>query len=227
MLISRISRRISTGTVGRPPRRLDFQRQYDLNPARCQRTMVSGFERRELRWHRAGFLRYWRWKWHRRGGRPQIVTELRALIRQMSTENLLWGAPRIHGELLKLGFSVAHAIRLFDLAFCVTLLTFGSLVMHLDIDTLRTMTLVTLAFNGQAVFYVVRERRRLWSSRPSLMVIVSSILDVLIIGTLALRGILMAPLEPSIVASIFAAAIVLACIMDQVKIWLFAHFKMA
>jgi H+-transporting ATPase len=155
------------------------------------------------------------------------VTELRALIRQMSTENLLWGAPRIHGELLKLGFSVAHAIGLFDLAFCVTLLTFGSLVMHLDIDTLRTMTLVTLAFNGQAVFYVVRERRRLWSSRPSLMVIVSSILDVLIIGTLALRGILMAPLEPSIVASIFAAAIVLACIMDQVKIWLFAHFKMA
>src|SRR6202163_3278063 len=43
MLISRISRRISSGTVGRPPRGRDFQRQYDLNPARCQRTMVSGF----------------------------------------------------------------------------------------------------------------------------------------------------------------------------------------
>ena len=57
-------------------------------------------------WHRAGFRRYWRWKSCRRGGRPQIETELRALIRQMSTENLLWGAPRIHGELLKLGFSV-------------------------------------------------------------------------------------------------------------------------
>src|ERR1700680_4675012 len=51
-------------------------------------------------WHRAGFRRYWRWKSCRRGGRPQIETELRALIRQMSTENLLWGAPRIHGELL-------------------------------------------------------------------------------------------------------------------------------
>src|SRR5450830_565540 len=49
-----------------------------------------------VRWHRAGFRRYWRWKSHRRGGRPQIETELRALIRQMSTENLLWGAPRIH-----------------------------------------------------------------------------------------------------------------------------------
>src|ERR1700756_4405837 len=53
-------------------------------------------------WHRDGFRRYWRWKSCRRGGRPQIETELRALIRQMSTENLLWGAPRIHGELLKL-----------------------------------------------------------------------------------------------------------------------------
>src|SRR3982074_2578064 len=55
-------------------------------------------------WHRAGFRRYWRWKSRRRGGRPQIEIELRALIRQMSTENQLWGAPRIHGELLKLGF---------------------------------------------------------------------------------------------------------------------------
>src|ERR1700674_2391383 len=62
-----------------------------------------------LRWHRAGFRRYWRWKSCRRGGRPQIETELRALIRQMSTENLLWGVPRIHGELLKLGFSVAQS----------------------------------------------------------------------------------------------------------------------
>jgi transposase InsO family protein len=60
-------------------------------------------------WHRAGFRRYWRWKSRRRGGRPRIEIELRALIRQMSTENLLWGAPRIHGELLKLGFSVAQS----------------------------------------------------------------------------------------------------------------------
>ncbi len=121
---------------------------------------------------------------------------------------------------------VGIALGLFDLAFCVGLLSFGSLVMHLDIDTLRTMTLVTLALNGQAVFYVVRERRRIWSSQPSLLVVVSSIVDVLIIGTLALGGILMAPLAPSVVAGIFAAAIFLAFIMDQVKVWLFAHFKM-
>jgi transposase InsO family protein len=62
-----------------------------------------------VRWHRAGFRCYWRWKSRRRGGRPPIEAELRALIRQMSRENLLWGAPRIHGELLKLGFELAQS----------------------------------------------------------------------------------------------------------------------
>ncbi len=62
-----------------------------------------------VRWHHAGFRCYWRWKSRPRGGRPQIETNLRALIRQMSIENPLWGAPRIHGELLKLGFDVAQS----------------------------------------------------------------------------------------------------------------------
>jgi transposase InsO family protein len=62
-----------------------------------------------VRWHRAGFRSYWRWKSRSLGGRPQIETDLRALIRQMSIENSLWGAPRIHGELLKLGFEVAQS----------------------------------------------------------------------------------------------------------------------
>ena len=62
-----------------------------------------------VRWHRAGFRRYWRWKSRSAGGRPQIGSDLRALIRQMSFENRLWGAPRIHGELLKLGFKLAQS----------------------------------------------------------------------------------------------------------------------
>jgi transposase InsO family protein len=62
-----------------------------------------------VRWHRAGFRCYWRWKSRPLGGRPQIEADLRALIRKMSVENPLWGAPRIHGELLKLGFSVAQS----------------------------------------------------------------------------------------------------------------------
>src|SRR6201981_187196 len=60
-----------------------------------------------VRWRRAGFRCYWRWKSRSSGGRPQIDTELRVLIRRISIENPLWGAPRIHGELLKLGFEVA------------------------------------------------------------------------------------------------------------------------
>src|SRR6202162_3538670 len=62
-----------------------------------------------VRWRRAGFRCYWRWKSRPLGGRPQIDTELRALIRRMSMENPIWGSPRIHGELLKLGFEVAQS----------------------------------------------------------------------------------------------------------------------
>jgi transposase InsO family protein len=62
-----------------------------------------------VRWHRAGFRRYWRWKSRGRGGRPPIKADLRVLIRRMSVENVLWGAPRIQGELLKLGFTVAQS----------------------------------------------------------------------------------------------------------------------
>jgi hypothetical protein len=62
-----------------------------------------------VRWHRMGFAAYWRWKSCPRGGRPRIAKELRDLIRRMSLENPLWGATKIHGELLKLGIEVAQS----------------------------------------------------------------------------------------------------------------------
>jgi hypothetical protein len=62
-----------------------------------------------IHWHRSGFCCYWRWKSRSLGGRPPIEARLRALIRQMSMNNPLWGATRIHGELLKLGFEVAQS----------------------------------------------------------------------------------------------------------------------
>jgi transposase InsO family protein len=61
-----------------------------------------------IRWHRAGFRLYWRWKSRRRCGRPIVPLEIRRLIREMSVANPLWGAPRIHGELLKLGVDVGQ-----------------------------------------------------------------------------------------------------------------------
>jgi transposase InsO family protein len=62
-----------------------------------------------LRWHRSGFRLYWRWKSRPRVGRPKVPIEIRSLIRRISEENRLWGAPRIHGELLKLGIEVAQS----------------------------------------------------------------------------------------------------------------------
>jgi len=62
-----------------------------------------------IRWHRAGFRMWWRWKSHNLGGRPKVDRELRDLVRRMCEENRLWGAPRVHGELLKLGFTVAQS----------------------------------------------------------------------------------------------------------------------
>ena len=63
-----------------------------------------------VRWHRCGFRRYWTWKSRRRRpGRPGVAPEIRELIRNMSRANPLWGAPRVHGELAKLGISISQA----------------------------------------------------------------------------------------------------------------------
>ena len=69
----------------------------------------SGQPETVVRWHRMGFAAYWRWKSRPLGGRPWIRKEVRDLIRRMSFENPLWGAPKIHGELLKIGIDVAQS----------------------------------------------------------------------------------------------------------------------
>jgi putative transposase len=61
-----------------------------------------------VEWHRKGFRSYWRWR-SCRLGRPKISPDIRDLIRRMSNANPLWGAPRIHGELLKLGIKISQA----------------------------------------------------------------------------------------------------------------------
>jgi hypothetical protein len=62
-----------------------------------------------LSWHRQGFRVYWAWKSRHRSGRPAVPTQIRQLIRTMSVANPIWGAPRIHGELLKLGINISEA----------------------------------------------------------------------------------------------------------------------
>jgi putative transposase len=62
-----------------------------------------------IAWHRRAFRAFWRWKSRGRIGRPAVPPDVRALIRHMSVANPRWGAPRIHGELLKLGVDVSQA----------------------------------------------------------------------------------------------------------------------
>jgi transposase InsO family protein len=88
--------------------RLLFVWVYRLFPAVLNAVTIIRPET-VIRWHRLGFRLYWRWKSRSRGGRPKVPIEVRRLIREMSLTNRLWGAPRIHGELLKLGIEVAQS----------------------------------------------------------------------------------------------------------------------
>src|SRR5229473_1916579 len=88
--------------------RLIFVWLYRLRPSVLSAVVIVQPET-VVRWHREGFRLYWRWKSRARGGRPRIPRDLRDLIREMSLANPLWGAPRIHGELLKLGIELAQS----------------------------------------------------------------------------------------------------------------------
>jgi hypothetical protein len=92
----------------RPADRLIFISLCRLFPALLGAAVIFRPETL-VRWHRSGFRRYWRWKSRRRVGRPAIQTVIRDLVRTVSRENPLRGAPRIHGELLKLGIDVAQS----------------------------------------------------------------------------------------------------------------------
>ena len=116
---------------------------------------------------------------------------------------------------------------LFDLIFCVSCLATGKYALGLDIAALRSFTVVTLVFSGQAVFYVARERRHLWSSRPGPWLVASSIVDLTLIGILATKGILMASLPFAVLAGLFIAAIIFAMSLDVVKLFLFRRFQIA
>ena len=83
-----------------------------------------------------------------------------------------------------------------ELVFCTSVLAFGAYRMGFDIDALRTLAFVVIVFGNQATTYTNRERRRMWSSRPSFWLVVSSVADILIASTLAVGGIAMTPLPP-------------------------------
>jgi H+-transporting ATPase len=110
-----------------------------------------------------------------------------------------------------------------ELGFCTGVLAFGAYGMGFGIGELRTLAFVVVVFGNQATTYTNRERRHLWSSRPSFWLVVSSIADLLIASTLAVGGMAMTPLPLWIVVGTLAAAGFFAVVLDFVKVPVFRH----
>lgn len=128
-----------------------------------------------------------------------------------------WRMGNITGAAIALGLS--------KLAFSSSLLAFGKFQLGLGPIDLQTLAFVTLVFGNQALLYVLRERRHIWSSRPGFWVLASSVADIGIVLALALPGILMGPLPWRLVAAVFAAAAAFALILDQIKRLVTVVFK--
>jgi H+-transporting ATPase len=108
-----------------------------------------------------------------------------------------------------------------ELVFCAGVLFLGLHWLRFDLERLRTLAFVVIVFGNQATTYTNRERRRLWSSRPSRWLALSSAVDIGIAAALAIGGIAMTPLSASVVGATLLAAAVFACLLDQLKLPLF------
>ncbi len=113
------------------------------------------------------------------------------------------------------------------LVFYTSILAIGKFEMRLGIEALRTLSVAAIVYGSQAITYATRERRHLWGLRPTVWLVASSVADLLIISTFAARGIAMAPLPISVLASEFAAAFVFWLILDGLKIPVFARLKIS
>jgi H+-transporting ATPase len=113
------------------------------------------------------------------------------------------------------------------LLFCIAVLAVGKYRMGFGIDTLKTLAMIALVFGSEATLYSIRERRRLWSSRPSHWVVVSTVCDILIISTLVSRGIAMSPLSIFVVGGTLLAAAIFAFVVDFAKVPVFKRLGIA
>jgi H+-transporting ATPase len=113
----------------------------------------------------------------------------------------------------------------FRLLYLVTILSLCWYMLHLSPAQMQTLTFVMLGFAGQGNVYVLRERRRLWSSRPAPIMALASACDVVLMGSLAAGGILMAALPLSIIGMLVAATIVFTLAMDSIKLAVFARLR--
>ncbi len=110
-----------------------------------------------------------------------------------------------------------------QLAFCIAVLAVAKYHLHLSIDALRTVAFIVLVFGGQATIYAIRVRRHLWGTRPSLLLALSSLVDILIAASLAVGGIAMTRLPVSLVLATLAAAAAFSFVLNLVRVPVFAR----
>jgi H+-transporting ATPase len=113
------------------------------------------------------------------------------------------------------------------LSFCTGVLAVAKFILHLENAALPTVAFIVLVFGSQGTIYAVRERRHLWNSRPSLLLAVSSVVDIAIASTLAVAGIAMAPITAAVVGSVLASAVLFALVIDLIKLPIFSHLGIA
>jgi H+-transporting ATPase len=123
--------------------------------------------------------------------------------------------------------SAGVVLGVFFLAFCTAILAFGKFEMGLGVEALRTLSVVAIVYGSQATIYAIRDRRHLWGLRPTNWLLLSSVADLLIISTLANRGIAMAPLPLSVLGGELAAAVAFGLLLNIVKIPVFARLKIS
>ena len=123
--------------------------------------------------------------------------------------------------------SAGVVLGVFFLAFCTAILAFGKFEMGLGVETLRTLSVVGIVYGSQATIYAIRDRRHLGGLRPTNWLLLSSVADLLIISTLANRGIAMAPLPLSVLGGELAAAVAFGLLLNIVKIPVFARLKIS
>jgi H+-transporting ATPase len=111
------------------------------------------------------------------------------------------------------------------LGFSTAMLALGRFGLGLGVEALQTWTFATLVFGNQALLYVLRERRHMWHSKPSIWVFASSVVDIAIVVVLAVSGTLMASLPWSLVVAAFGGAAGFALLLDQVKLPILSVFK--
>jgi len=146
------------------------------------------------------------------------------LAMSATTDNVTPSAQPEHWRINQITL-VGAALGACYVAFCTGVLAVGHFSLGLELRPLRTLAAVALVAGGQAAYYCVRTRGALWSTRPSLWVILASLANLLVIGVLAWQGWLMAPLGPALIGATLLAAAAFALALDRVKIAVLARVR--